>query len=133
MQSHLNPFIGDTNINLYSRTGETYSLLTTFSYGPDYTSGSGQTCRWSSDGSKILTGGGDTSGRIFNFSGSTLTVTVTGSSIQNFVLSKSAADQFYNLLDAKLYSWNSSNVLSEVGTTTGSVVTGNCATGMLSD
>jgi hypothetical protein len=112
-------------LNIYSRSGSSYSLLTTQS------GGGGLTLRWP-DNTKILVA--QTNGsKLFTFNGAAITaVASNGTFVGVLALSKFTSNQFYHLENGNLYSWDASYNVSLVGSTTGQVVTGYCATAALS-
>jgi WD40 repeat protein/predicted RecA/RadA family phage recombinase len=114
------------NLNIYSRTGSSYSLLTTQSIGW------GVTLKWP-DNTKILVGQPNGS-KLLTFNGAVITaVASNGMFMSRYALSKFAPNQFYHLDNGNLYSWDASYNVSLVGSTTGQVVTGYCATAALAN
>ena len=117
-------FLG--NLNIYSRTGSSYSLLTTQSIGW------GVTLKWP-DNTKILVGQPNGS-KLLTFNGAAITaIASNGMFMSRYALSKFAPNQFYHLDNGNLYSWDASYNVSLVGSTTGQVVTGYCATAALAN
>jgi Phage T7 tail fibre protein/Phage Tail Collar Domain/WD40-like Beta Propeller Repeat len=113
-------------LNIYARSGSTYSLSASQS------GGGGLTVRWT-DNTKLLVS--QTNGsKLFTFNGAAITaVASNGTFVGNYALSKFAPNQFYHLENGNLYSWDASYNVSLVGSTTGQVVTGYCATAALAN
>lgn len=112
------------NLNIYSRAGSNYSLLLTQSIGW------GVTLKWP-DNTKILVG--QPNGiKLLTFDGAIVTaIASNGTFTSRYALSKFTPNQFYHLGNGNLYSWDASFNVSLVGSTTGQVVTGYCATAAL--